>query len=302
MMVIIKKFLKMIIPLKIRLVIRNVIEKFNLMIAYKKLSNSRNVIIVYQMGKVGSSSIYKMLKNKKLVAPVFQVHFLSNKGIENTEKYFQGLYKPKKGALEINKMLCKELAKSFNKKNWKIISLVRDPIARAISDFFQNVESYYPELIKKNGALDLTLTNRHLQKLFDEFDEKMDYASNWFDKELNTVFNIDIYSYPFNKTEGFGIIKNGSVEVLLFTLEKLNDCYQNAIFDLIGVSGMRLVNVNIGAKKKFADSYKYIKQNLRLPNQVCKKIYSTKSAKHFYSEKKINEFIEKWSEDDHSNI
>ncbi|MFM5887671.1 MAG: hypothetical protein ACKOQS_05170, partial [Dolichospermum sp.] len=90
------------------------------------------------MGKVGSSTIYKTLETELKVAHVFHVHRLSNKWLEtiNTDASISKDYPGIKKAQHIQKL------KSTPGKHFKIISIVRDPIAKKVSGFFQNPHLY----------------------------------------------------------------------------------------------------------------------------------------------------------------
>ena len=70
-------------------------------------------IIVYQMGKVGSSTVYRSLVNSYLKNPVYQVHFLSDEGIRNAEEYFLCLDLPiRVEHIERSKLLRKKMSKN----------------------------------------------------------------------------------------------------------------------------------------------------------------------------------------------
>jgi len=53
--------------------------------------NTNPPILIYQMGKVGSTTILKSLKNAQIQNPVYHIHFLSSDGIRNAERYFKTL-------------------------------------------------------------------------------------------------------------------------------------------------------------------------------------------------------------------
>ena len=60
---------------------------FNVRISYTLHAKKKTPILIYQMGKVGSSTIQKSLMLSKIESPVFHVHALSTKGIEGGEKF-----------------------------------------------------------------------------------------------------------------------------------------------------------------------------------------------------------------------
>ena len=54
------------------------IEKFESWRIKRLMNRNDNIILVYSIGKVGSSSVYKSIKDSPLVkAPIFHVHSLN---------------------------------------------------------------------------------------------------------------------------------------------------------------------------------------------------------------------------------
>jgi len=253
-------------------------------------------ILIYQMGKVGSKTVQRSLENAKIPDPIYHVHHLSDNGIRSAEEYLRKLGSKTLSDLEYSKVLNRKTVREKATVQWRIITLVREPIQREISDFFENVEWYWPELVGEFGKLDERRAVEFLQKQFGEFNELTDYASTWFDRELKSLFEIDVYKFPFNHQEGFTIIRDRNVEVLVLRLEDLDRSFQSAIMKFLRVdSPIPILKSNVGGEKKFSEQYRYVLENIRIPRSVCSMIYSTKYARHFYSEDMRNEFIRKWT-------
>ncbi|ETR67840.1 MAG: Glycosyl transferase family 2 [Candidatus Magnetoglobus multicellularis str. Araruama] len=105
-----------------------------------------NPIFIYQMGKVGSSTIKKSLNNTNLSNYIEQVHFLSWPAIQSIENDYIKQNKPVPSHIRIGKVLRQQIDQSLGRIRFKIISLVRDPVARDISDVFQNIERDIPHM------------------------------------------------------------------------------------------------------------------------------------------------------------
>ena len=263
-----------------------------------KVQNFRNhpPIIIYQMGKVGSATVYETLLHANLPNPIYHIHFLSYDGIKDAEEFFLSLKKPIRSAhLRRSKML-REIIDKNSKVRWKIITLVREPIGRDISDLFQSIDRYYPELIE-NGNIKKRQTVEFMQEKFMNYDESTNYTCTWFDNELTGVFNVDVYAHPFNLDDGYAILsEKKNVDVLLLRVEDLNRNLENALVEFLNLKGpLQIVKSNIGSDKKYAEAYRYVLDNIAIPKSVCMKIYSTKYAEHFYSEAMRSEFIQRWS-------
>jgi hypothetical protein len=93
-------------------------------------------IIVYQMGKVGSTSVLKMLQNAGQHERCIQLHMLSER-LDRSKTLHQKKGKPYPLHLHESEYVTKNLAK-FPDRLINIIALVRDPIARQVSNIFQN--------------------------------------------------------------------------------------------------------------------------------------------------------------------
>jgi uncharacterized protein YktA (UPF0223 family) len=152
----------------------------------KLLEGNIDPIVVYQMGKVGSLTVYEsLLKSSVYQENVFHVHRLNSEIVPNTKK---------------NKFL-RELYDNESAHNkWKVISLVRDPIARNISAFFHNLEIFLPNFYKQYRG-----NNYDILKLVDVFYKSYpsNVPNNYFDAEIKTMFDIDVFSTSFDTSIGY---------------------------------------------------------------------------------------------------
>jgi hypothetical protein len=175
---------------------------------------------------------------------------------------------------------------------------VRERISWELSGFFENVESFWPNLMDEEGRVKTDQTIDFIRKQLMDFDESTDYASAWFDRELKNMFNIDIYAYPFNHDDGFIIIRENNVEVLVIRLEDLDRSFETAVTEFLELDHpVKMEKSNVGIAKKYSKEYGYVMRNITFPKSVCTRIYSSKYSKHFYTESMRNGFIQKWSGD-----
>lgn len=233
-------------------------------------------IFIYQMGKVGSSTLYKSIKNAA------QFH---NFDTDTPQKYFSpvkvGIY---------GKMRWKfwfwttKVRINYLKKNGKVklVSLARDPVARNISAYFQVLENK-PNLKKESSVLikDFFETTNH------------DVPLTWFDLELKKNFGIDIYDYDFPKEKGYLVIEKGNIELLLLKLEKMSECLI-AIKEFLEVADFNVVNANHATEKWYSQLYKDFKQEIIFPKTYLDKMYNSRYANYFYTDEEINKFYSKW--------
>jgi len=231
-----------------------------------------NNILVYQPAKVGSTTIVESIK--KLGINCAHIHFL-NAWKSKASDYYQNLYK--------------------NMEVVKIITLVREPISRLLSLIFHVIiyfDNYYKYLPSGTKLLDLCIKNLRWQDFeaelyrYDQFD--------WFDNELKSVFDIDIYSYPFDKEKGYSIFKKNNVEVLAIKLEKLNTL-ESVIGDFINAPHFKLENSNEGEDKIYKYLYKNVKDVIKIPKEIFSEYYeNNQKVDHFYSKEEKAGFLKKW--------
>lgn len=283
----IRKFLKLLYP-------RLMIDRLKLCL---QNFERHAPILIYQMGKVGSTAVVHSLKRAHINREVYHVHFLSSMGIQEAERYHRQVGKLQTPYhIRFSKILSRKIAKSKSKVQWKIITLVRDPIAWEVSNFFQNMENYYPELINAQGQLDCEASLSLLRKKIADYDGATSYIATWFDKELKSVFGVDVYAHTFDMDKGFVAIQEGNISVLVMRLEDLDRNFSLAIASFLALdTPIPMVRSNIASDKKYADEYSYVLENLRIPEDVCTNIYASRYANHFYSQHMKQAFIQRWS-------
>jgi len=253
-------------------------------------------VLIYQMGKVGSSTVYKSLKKSRLSNPVFHVHYLTNSGIKMAETFHKSNSAvPIIPHIRLSKILLNKLDKSPD-INMKIITLIRDPIAFEVSNFFQNVKWLKPDLIDDNGQIDKDQASHFLENKIKQYNTKTGYVDTWFDNEIKVVCDIDVFDHSFDNNKGVCIIRKENVDLLIFRLEDLNRNFKIAITEFLSPKQpIEMIKANVGKNKKYSSDYQYIKDNIKIPESVCRKIYSSRFFMHFYTDTMREDFIKKWA-------
>lgn len=118
-----------------------------------QMAGTRNPIVVYTMGKVASSSISQALRARLPRRRVFHVHSLIREELEATEALhlagaiahsgmpLERVYR--KASVWTWQYVADVIAeREYEEKKTDFITAVRDPVARNISAFFQNISLY----------------------------------------------------------------------------------------------------------------------------------------------------------------
>lgn len=254
--------------------------------------NHGRVCLVHQMGKVGSSSVYSSLRDS-LPLPVYHTHFLSRQGIRNAELFFRSAGASVPYNIRFSKVLRRLLPDMYP----IIVTLVRDPIAREISNYFQIGERVFAALrteSKERPSASEAIVQEvsaQIQKL-----RRPDHhVHTWFDNELRSVFDVDVYSTPFSYERGFVLIRGVKAIVLLFRLEDLGRSFECGVQEAFESSdNFTLVVRNRSESKEYADLYRFVKRRISIPPEVCEAIYQTRYGRHFYGDMAA-ELTQKWS-------
>lgn len=132
------------------------------------LSIQTDPVLVYQMGKVGSKTIEKSIKENYAIAgievPVFHVHFLNDFEMWR-QKALQERVDPTPTllAMEHGEMLRHQID-SRPLQNWNIVTLIRDPVARNVATLFQNLADFIPDW-REYGSYDTKILDKLLEIL-----------------------------------------------------------------------------------------------------------------------------------------
>lgn len=249
-------------------------------------------ILVYTMGKVGSSTVCSSLHAASLPNPVLHLHFLSADLPRHRQTHQDAGIWPLPDHLYLGDAIRRQLLKNRNFPV-KIISLVRDPVAFLISGLFEVPQFAEESVFNDTGTVDPHKAAAYLnRKLADP--DAFGYVFNWFDKELKAVFGIDVFATPFPVESGYAVYRQGSAEALVLRLEDLSAQGPQAIADFLGLDEpLILKHENVRADLTEKTAYQQVQEGVLLDPEMCRKIYATDFVKHFYSEAMIRTFIAK---------
>jgi len=251
-----------------------------------------NDILVYQPGKVASSSV--LISLMAVNAMACNVHMLSDTFIYDLVPELS--WEPDALELETIKK-CSEICidKIKNAKSIKIITLVREPISRDFSSFMFHVDELYESgYLSQDADLADACAEGILKRATQNGKCLYGYQFEWFNKEIKDILGLDVYNYPFDKNLGYSIIKQDNIEVLIIKLEKLNGL-EHIISEFINVPDFKLINTNEASKRVSKDLYKTIRETVKIPHSVVSMYYEDNPyMNHFYSDEEKSAFLKKW--------
>ena len=159
---------------------------------------------------------------------------------------------------------------------------------RNISSFFQNLEEYFNK--KQLNSLNFYL----LREKFNSLERIHKTPNEWFFSEFLRKTGINILNFPFDKENGYIIIKHRSVEYFVCTLEMLNSL-DAKIANLINNEDFRLINENQGHVKWYSDLYNEFKIQYSPSEYMLGMLYDSEITRYFYDSDTINRFKNSWT-------
>lgn len=266
---------------------------------YRRLENRTDFIrkacshsvLVYQNGKVGSSTVSKSLW-KAGIGNVDVHRFFFKKDIVEELIFGEELIKNLRKSNVFN-FQSPEYIRSIREKirYKKMITIVREPIAVDLSTVFQFIGSGVADRYFRSNLEQ----GKSFPQVVSELMVKIqDRQFEWFDEELKELSGVDVLMYPFDKEKGYTIISESKIEILLIKIEKISQM-TDIIRDFIGSRQFELVNTNMGKDKEYAHIYKGVKKNLELPPKYIEYYYKDHPyMNHFYSKEEQKNFLDKW--------
>jgi hypothetical protein len=178
-------------------------------------------------------------------------------------------------------------------KNWlgkpmKIISMVRNPIEVNIGGFFQDIESYYPNLGREQ------IRQLRIEELIQKFlSFSPNYPLTWFEREFNKTLQIDVYSEPFSML-GWKTYFHQSYHILIMQAELMDHQKEEVIRGFTGMINFQLENYNISSQKWYSHLFKNFQEKLVIPQDYAEKMLNSKFTQHFYTASQIEQFYKQF--------
>lgn len=244
-------------------------------------------VLIHTYGKVGSTAIHTAI-SKLSGFGSFQTHFISEEGVTEIRRIHQE-HDRDPIHLKLGDALRAALT-AHPEKTVRVIALVRDPVARAVSDLFEN-----PAILVEEGDIRQMPLERVVEIAAEQVINSLDYTENWFDRELSGLLGFDFFARDFDREQGFEIIREGRFALLVGKLELLShngEAFLGRFLDL----GRDLPIPPSRARSATGEAslYDQVRKNLRLPAAVLDQVYGSRFCRHFYTAAEIEGFRKLW--------
>jgi hypothetical protein len=252
-------------------------------------------VLVYQMAKVGSQTVVRSLRASRPGRPVFHVHTLTAEGMAAMEGFYRRARVPSlpgAGHLLVSRYLKRQIESGITPGRWRVVTLVRDPVARNISLLFQLGRRLLPDFAERCAAGRLDPID-----VFERFE--VDFPSQvdcmrWFRDELQPVFGVDPFATPFDRAAGFQVYRGPFADVLLLRTEDFDRIGEAALRSFLGLDRFHWRRANVRAQKVGGKRYTGFLDRLELPEAFVNRYYDTPEVQHFYPPEELSRFRSRW--------
>lgn len=282
------------VPSVIRGCVQESWSRLSLRVALRNVDR-QTPIIVYQMGKVGSSTVVSTLENLNLPNPVLHVHTLVADRLIAAKERQRASSRP---FLDDHLIASSILVSRLSKDRFpcRIITLTREPISRAISFAFEDWHKKLPSAHRGNGNLDSAAMKAAVEVLLSNGGHHAD-PSQWFDDEVKSVFGLDVFAQPYDDQRGYATIRADDVSLLILRMEDLNRSLPGALADFLGLDAGKIAmsRANESDSKWYSDCSNEVRQKFRLPKARLDSILSSRYIRHFYAND-VDRLRARWEE------
>lgn len=244
---------------------------------------NKEYVVVHTIGKVASSSIVSAIKRARSDTEIFHTHSLNTDRLDKIVTLLDEHGKKSVRHVEDSRRVISLIRQRVP---MRIVSLIRDPVSRDISAFFENLQFYG---IDKNClphvtvAIEIFLENYHSGRLDD-----------WFEWEFLRVFGVDVLSQPFPKRVGWYSFEFCHFDFLLMKTELDDSIKGSALGAFLKDRSISISRDNTMSSKVDQNYYRDFIFNIK--GRLGKRLASYESAyaKLFYTEDELNSFRSLW--------
>lgn len=235
------------------------------------------VPVVYTMGKVASSAVSAAIRAEGLLA--HDIHTLDRAWLMRTarESLQAGRLPPRHvcEAMAYRNTLFSEPERCL------VITLVRDPLERNLSAFFETLHRQPPALREEADPAAL------FRLFLDSY--PMDLPLTWFDREPKAQLGLDVYELPFDPAR-----RHAEGRGLIVLRTDCPDAEKSRVLSRALGHPVRVGRGNDSAAKGYRARYEAVRAQARFPAALVERVYGSRFARHFWSEAERCAFARRW--------
>lgn len=235
--------------------------------------------VVYTMGKVASSSVSRAILDAEL--PCHDIHSLAPEYLRRVSQDWlsRGEFPPPHICISMahrDRLLIK-------RQKCLYVTLVRDPLSRNLSAFFQNLHLQKAEIRNEADA----------RKMFSTFQETYGHTipNTWMDREFGDQLGIDVYKRRFD-TEKKHVVLRG-MNTVIFRVDCSDKVKSNVLSRLLGRT-ITVKRENDSDNKEYHEIYKNVQEVAYFAPEFVARMYTSKFSRHFWSLAERQKMAQRW--------
>lgn len=242
-------------------------------------------ILIYTMGKVGSMSLQRSLP-AVTGRPTAHFHAMTSSGYRAARRapgrlphgYLHGRY------FQLRTRLPRPAP-------WDVVTVVRDPLARIFSAFFQVGERF--QLLDAVDGNDIASLSSRFARFYDQYG-----TSDWFETEFEAGTGIDVYAHA-RPLDGCSVIGSRRFRVLLLRAEELPRVGPVALQGFFDTPApVEISRTNAATDKDYAELYARLRASIVVPDDILDDAYGSRFAGHMYTSAELGAFRSNWRRDE----
>lgn len=248
-------------------------------------------IAVYTQGKVGSKSLAEALGDMHPDVHVWDIRRGLMEGVIEHEK----IRGTRPQLLSEDRQFA-EYLEAHPDTDMRAVSVVREPVAIAVSSLFYNFIPRNPG-VDINDVTDEEFTERLVRG---ESFSHPSFHLEWFDIEVEPLTGIDVYQageFPIDTGyQTYAGDRDGRhTDLLVMRLDDLGRVAHTALTDFFGTEApAELPRNNTGSGAAYGDRYRAFQQTASLPEEWVLWQLQSQFATHFYSPAELEGFANRW--------
>lgn len=250
--------------------------------------NGRQIVLIYSIGKVGSTTIYDLIRdNQKCKVNVFHVHSINRKRNREQKIIYKKSYrKSVPPHLYVGEAIG-FFSNIFFNKEFIVFTPFRDPISRELSSVFQDLDA----LVSSDSDYRSKVTqvvNEKIQSLSDRLPEY-----EWIEREVNDFMKVDILNHEFDYKLLYSKYDSTKGLIYVCRLEDFKRSLPLIFIDAFGVEISDISSANSSTSKDYYHLYNEEKERIRMSLSDLSSILNQTFYSYIYSDK-IREIESFW--------
>lgn len=180
------------------------------------------------------------------------------------------------------------------KKKLLMITSFREPIARYISAFFQNISYHVGKPFDEILKMDVNaLMSEFIRKIRPGFIGERIHP--FLENDKKNMDNVNIYRKPFDKNKKFQIYETHKVKIIMLLFDNINN-WEKIIQENTEYLNFKLLPANLTSEKVIYNLYSNFCKQIVIPHDILDEIFSIEkdNLEYFYTQNEIDQIKKKW--------